>query len=55
MVEVQSMFIALKVNSICRDYGVVCIRREGQDVEKIISDDEILHENRVIGQFLHNY
>jgi len=26
---------------------VVCIRREGQDVEKIISDDEILNECRV--------
>lgn len=32
---------------ICRDYGLVCIRREGQDVEKIILDDEILYENRV--------
>jgi hypothetical protein len=35
------------VESICRDYGVVCIRREGQDVEKTISDDNILNENQV--------
>ncbi|KAL4618597.1 hypothetical protein ACB092_06G022000 [Castanea dentata] len=35
-----------EVRTICRDYGVVCIRREGQDVEKIISDDEILNEYR---------
>ena len=33
--------------AICRDYGVVCIRREGQDVEKIISDNNILNENKV--------
>ncbi|XP_057953173.1 nicotinamide/nicotinic acid mononucleotide adenylyltransferase isoform X2 [Malania oleifera] len=33
-----------QVRTICRDYGVVCIRREGQDVEKIIADDDILNE-----------
>ncbi|XP_057450590.1 nicotinamide/nicotinic acid mononucleotide adenylyltransferase-like [Lotus japonicus] len=34
--------------TICRDFGfgVVCIRREGQDVEKTICDDEILNENQ---------
>ncbi|ONI11373.1 hypothetical protein PRUPE_4G103800 [Prunus persica] len=35
-----------EVRGIFRDYGVVCIRREGQDVDKIISNDEILKENR---------
>lgn len=35
---------------ICRDYGVACICREGQDVEKIISDNEILNENKVFFQ-----
>ena len=30
---------------------MVCIRREGQDVEKIISDDEILNEFRVTRVF----
>ncbi|GKB09193.1 nicotinamide/nicotinic acid mononucleotide adenylyltransferase isoform X1, partial [Tanacetum coccineum] len=33
------------VRTICKDYGVVCIRREGQDIEKIIARDEILTEN----------
>ncbi|XP_057992664.1 nicotinamide/nicotinic acid mononucleotide adenylyltransferase isoform X3 [Hevea brasiliensis] len=42
----QSMLFGWKVRTICREYGVVCICREGQDVEKIISDNEILNENR---------
>ncbi|XP_071732430.1 nicotinamide/nicotinic acid mononucleotide adenylyltransferase-like isoform X2 [Rutidosis leptorrhynchoides] len=33
-----------QVRTICRDYGVVCIRREGQDIVKIISRDQILTE-----------
>ncbi|CAL9243705.1 unnamed protein product [Arabidopsis halleri] len=36
----------LKIKTICNDYGIVCIRREGQDVEDMISGDEILNENR---------
>lgn len=36
-----------QVRTICRDYGVVTIRREGQDVEKIISEDDILSEYSV--------
>ncbi|XP_022144095.1 nicotinamide/nicotinic acid mononucleotide adenylyltransferase isoform X2 [Momordica charantia] len=40
------VWIPNQVQMICRDYGLVCIRREGQDVGKIISDDEILYENR---------
>ena len=39
---------SFQVRIICRDFGVVCIRREGQDIEKIISDDEILYEYKVI-------
>lgn len=27
---------------------MVCIRREGQDLDKIMSNDDILRENRVI-------
>ncbi|KAK2457003.1 nicotinamide/nicotinic acid mononucleotide adenylyltransferase [Trifolium repens] len=42
-------WIPEQVNSICRDYGVVCIRREGQNVEKTISDDNILNENQDVG------
>jgi nicotinamide mononucleotide adenylyltransferase len=34
------------VRTICSNYGVVCIRREGQDIKKIVSDDEILNENK---------
>ncbi|KAK6230081.1 hypothetical protein QUC31_001599 [Theobroma cacao] len=44
--SIPGFWIPEQVRSICRDYGVVCIRREGQDVEKIITDDEILNENR---------
>lgn len=38
------VWIREQVRTICRDYGVVTIRREGQDVEKIISEDDILSE-----------
>uniref|UniRef100_A0A1D1XFQ8 Nicotinamide-nucleotide adenylyltransferase n=1 Tax=Anthurium amnicola TaxID=1678845 RepID=A0A1D1XFQ8_9ARAE len=34
------------VKTICRDFGVVCVRREGRDVEKLISSDEVLFENK---------
>ncbi|XP_050942521.1 nicotinamide/nicotinic acid mononucleotide adenylyltransferase isoform X3 [Cucumis melo] len=40
------VWIRDQVKILCRDFGLVCIRREGQDVEKIISDDGILNENR---------
>lgn len=36
-------WIPEQVRTICRDYGVVCIRREGQNIEKIICSD-ILNE-----------
>lgn len=43
---IPGFWIPEQVRSICRDYGVVCIRRDGQDVDKIISNDEILTENK---------
>ncbi|XP_038691166.1 nicotinamide/nicotinic acid mononucleotide adenylyltransferase isoform X2 [Tripterygium wilfordii] len=42
--SIPGFWIREQIKIICKDYGVVCIRREGQDVEKIISDDEILNE-----------
>ncbi|XP_060189367.1 nicotinamide/nicotinic acid mononucleotide adenylyltransferase isoform X2 [Lycium barbarum] len=33
-----------QVRSICRDFGLVCVRRGGQDVERIIACDDILNE-----------
>nr|GEY76743.1 nicotinamide/nicotinic acid mononucleotide adenylyltransferase isoform X1 [Tanacetum cinerariifolium] len=39
-------WIPEQVRTICKDYGVVCIRREGQDIENIIARDEILTENK---------
>ncbi|KAH6810105.1 nicotinate/nicotinamide mononucleotide adenyltransferase [Perilla frutescens var. frutescens] len=33
-----------KVKTICRDFGLVCIRRGGQDVENSIFKDDILNE-----------
>ncbi|PKI33566.1 hypothetical protein CRG98_046022 [Punica granatum] len=41
------VWIPEQVKIICKDFGVVCIRREGQDIEKIITDNEILSEHRV--------
>ncbi|XP_010483049.1 PREDICTED: nicotinamide/nicotinic acid mononucleotide adenylyltransferase-like [Camelina sativa] len=40
------VWIPEQVRTICKEYGIVCIRREGQDVENMISGDEILNENR---------
>ncbi|RRT81569.1 hypothetical protein B296_00003439 [Ensete ventricosum] len=36
-----------QVRTICQDFGIVCIRREGKDIEKIISTNEILQENKI--------
>ncbi|MED6185013.1 hypothetical protein PIB30_052930 [Stylosanthes scabra] len=52
--SIPGFWIPDQVKSICRDYGVVCIRREGQDVEKIISDDEILKENQANIKVVHD-
>ncbi|KAL5564180.1 hypothetical protein UlMin_027344 [Ulmus minor] len=49
-------FSFFQVQTICSEFGVVCIRREGQDVEKIVSDDEVLNKNRLtrcLNRFLH--
>uniref|UniRef100_A0A0D9Z021 Cytidyltransferase-like domain-containing protein n=1 Tax=Oryza glumipatula TaxID=40148 RepID=A0A0D9Z021_9ORYZ len=40
------VWIPDQVRTICKDFGVICIRREGKDVEKIISSSEILNECR---------
>ncbi|XVE96685.1 hypothetical protein REPUB_Repub02eG0243800 [Reevesia pubescens] len=44
--SIPGFWIPEQVRTICKEYGVVCICREGQDVEKIIIDDEILNENK---------
>ncbi|XXG44130.1 hypothetical protein AAC387_Pa01g4006 [Persea americana] len=44
--SVPGVWIPEQVRAICRDYGVVCIRREGKDIEKIIAADDILCENK---------
>ncbi|KAF5196472.1 Nicotinamide/nicotinic acid mononucleotide adenylyltransferase [Thalictrum thalictroides] len=38
------VWIPEQVRTICKDYGVVCIRREGKDIESIISGDNIMKE-----------
>ncbi|XP_054778493.1 nicotinamide/nicotinic acid mononucleotide adenylyltransferase-like isoform X4 [Prosopis cineraria] len=43
---IPGVWISEQVKAICKDYGVVCIRREAQDVERTISDNDILNENR---------
>lgn len=40
---VPGVWIPEQIRALCRDYGIVCIRREGTDIEKIISGDEILN------------
>ncbi|KAL1307317.1 hypothetical protein HN51_049276 [Arachis hypogaea] len=52
--SIPGFWIPDQVKSICRDYGIVCIRREGQDVEKIISDDKILKENQANIKVVHD-
>nr|GMC53412.1 nicotinamide/nicotinic acid mononucleotide adenylyltransferase isoform X2 [Ipomoea batatas] len=37
------VWIPEQVRTICRDFGLVCIRRDCQDVEKIIAKDDILN------------
>ncbi|XP_031501523.1 nicotinamide/nicotinic acid mononucleotide adenylyltransferase [Nymphaea colorata] len=44
--SIPGAWIRDQVRIICRDFGVVSIRREGKDVEKIIAKDDILHENK---------
>ncbi|XP_023642468.1 nicotinamide/nicotinic acid mononucleotide adenylyltransferase isoform X2 [Capsella rubella] len=41
------VWIPEQVRTICKEYGIVCIRREGQDIEHMISGDKTLNENRV--------
>ncbi|KAL7249079.1 hypothetical protein ACSBR1_011277 [Camellia fascicularis] len=42
--SIPGAWIPEQVRTICRDFGVVCIHREGQDIEKVISNDDILNE-----------
>nr|GME12736.1 nicotinamide/nicotinic acid mononucleotide adenylyltransferase isoform X2 [Ipomoea batatas] len=37
------VWIPEQVRTICRDFGLVCIRRDCQDVEKIIAKDDVLN------------
>ncbi|KAL5582520.1 hypothetical protein UlMin_014962 [Ulmus minor] len=43
---VPGFWIREQVQTICSEFGVVCICREGQDVEKVVSHDELLNKNR---------
>ncbi|KAI3955876.1 hypothetical protein MKW98_006236 [Papaver atlanticum] len=40
---VPGVWIPEQIRALCRDYGIVCIRREGTDIEKIISGDGTLN------------
>ncbi|KAI3458001.1 hypothetical protein Pfo_014664 [Paulownia fortunei] len=42
--SIPGFWICDQVKAICRDFGLVCVRRGGQDVENIISKDDILNE-----------
>ncbi|KNA12421.1 hypothetical protein SOVF_126120 isoform B [Spinacia oleracea] len=43
---IPGVWIPEQVQALCRDFGVACIRREGQDVENIISSNGILNDNK---------
>ncbi|KAM0936612.1 putative nucleotidyltransferase [Dioscorea sansibarensis] len=43
---IPGVWIPDQLRTICRDYGVICIRREGKDVNNLISNNEILNENK---------
>ncbi|KAJ4872669.1 Nicotinamide/nicotinic acid mononucleotide adenylyltransferase [Raphanus sativus] len=49
------VWIPEQVKSICKDYGIVCIRREGQDVENMIFGDRILYETRDNIRIVNNF
>ncbi|XP_020593647.1 nicotinamide/nicotinic acid mononucleotide adenylyltransferase [Phalaenopsis equestris] len=44
--SIPGVWIRDQVRAICRDFGIICIRREGKNIEQIISNDEILKENK---------
>ncbi|KAL3651313.1 hypothetical protein CASFOL_004315 [Castilleja foliolosa] len=41
---IPGVWVCEQVKTICRDFGLVCIRRGGQNVEDIIAKDDILNE-----------
>ncbi|XP_047308252.1 nicotinamide/nicotinic acid mononucleotide adenylyltransferase [Impatiens glandulifera] len=41
---IPGVWILDQVMAIFKDYGVICIRREGQEIEKIICDNDILKQ-----------
>uniref|UniRef100_A0A1J3K610 Nicotinamide-nucleotide adenylyltransferase n=1 Tax=Noccaea caerulescens TaxID=107243 RepID=A0A1J3K610_NOCCA len=49
------VWIPEQVKTICKDYGIVCIRREGQDVENMIFGDKILYETRGNIRIVNNF
>ncbi|XP_073273362.1 nicotinamide/nicotinic acid mononucleotide adenylyltransferase-like [Primulina huaijiensis] len=41
---IPGVWIREQIKTICRDFGLVCICRDGQDVDNIILNDDILNE-----------
>ncbi|KAG6468569.1 nicotinamide/nicotinic acid mononucleotide adenylyltransferase-like isoform X1 [Zingiber officinale] len=44
--SIPGVWMQDQVRTICEDFGIVCIRREGKDIENIISANEILQQNK---------
>lgn len=44
--SIPGVWIPEQVKTICSDFGLVCIRRDGQDVEHIVAKDDILNESK---------
>ncbi|WOL09996.1 hypothetical protein Cni_G18750 [Canna indica] len=43
---IPGVWLVDQVSTICRDFGIVCIRREGKDIENIIASNEILQQHK---------
>ncbi|CAN0927802.1 Nicotinamide/nicotinic acid mononucleotide adenylyltransferase, partial [Linum grandiflorum] len=43
---IPGFWVPDQVRTICRDYGIACIRREGHDVQQIVTANEILNEHK---------
>ncbi|EFJ27953.1 hypothetical protein SELMODRAFT_77699, partial [Selaginella moellendorffii] len=48
--EDASIWIPDHVERICRDYGIVCLSRDGQSIDKVVFQNETLHRHRVSSQ-----
>ncbi|PKA65332.1 nicotinamide mononucleotide adenylyltransferase [Apostasia shenzhenica] len=44
--SIPGVWIPDQVKAICRDFGIICIRREGKDIDEMVRNNEIFQENK---------